>query len=589
MRGTTESTVADSGILPIRHRTAGPAPGTQGSRLLRELVNQRPVIVRWLIAVLLFALLVSPMLPLIYQSLIDRPLYENGQIFTLANFKNLYSDPRFHAVLWNTFWFSLIGTLISTTIGFLAALVLERLELPFRRVLKVLFLSPIFLSALILAFAWSMLYGPSGYAALFLKANLGLTLPNINSLFGMSLLAGVAAAPVSYLFFAAAMGNISATLEDAARAAGASPMRTTLTIVLPLLLPSLFYCLLLNFVLKMDQLAVPLLFGEPARIEVLATYLYQNGIAAKADYGLVSATAVSMLVLIQIAIMAQKRLLGDVRRYTTIGGRSTRRGRTAVGGIGWMLSAVFLLYALLTTVIPCGFLILRSFCSFMSPLIPISKVLTLANFKLVLGYEAYVQSIINTLIVSSVGGLGAVILTFAASVVAYRSSPVLRRVVEQTAFIPRAIPGIVVGIGIFYAAIILPGGGYLRGSLAILMIAFTIRYFPIGFATMGPPFLQLGEDLERAVRVAGGGELRSFVAVTLPLLRPALVGCFLLYFVQFFKEYAAASFLFGPETEVIGTTMLQLDLMGNLGPVAALSVITLVLTLPIAIFVYAKD
>ena len=165
----------------------------------------------------------------------------------------------------------------------------------------------------------------------------------------------------------------------------------------------------------------------------------------------------------------------------------------------------------------------------------------------------------------------------------------MRRIVEQTAFIPRAIPGIVVGIGIFYAAIILPGGGYLRGSLAILMIAFTIRYFPTGFATLGPPFLQLGEDLERAVRVAGGGELRSFVAVILPLLRPALVACFLLYFVQFFKEYAAASFLFGPETEVIGTTMLQLDLMGNLGPVAALSVIALALTLPIAIFVYAKD
>jgi iron(III) transport system permease protein len=59
--------------------------------------------------------------------------------------------------------------------------------------------------------------------------------------------------------------------------------------------------------------------------------------------------------------------------------------------------------------------------------------------------------------------------------------------------------------------------------------------------------------------------------------------------VQFFKEYAAASFLFGPDTAVVGTTMLQLDLMGNLGPVAALSVVVLVLTLPIAVLVYARD
>ena len=213
----------------------------------------------------------------------------------------------------------------------------------------------------------------------------------------------------------------------------------------------------------------------------------------------------------------------------------------------------------MSTIIPSAFLILRSFCSFMSPMIPIAKVLTLDNFKLVLSYEAYVRSIVNTLVVASVGGFLTMVLTFVAAVVAYHSPPSLRRMVEQTAFIPRAIPGMVVGIGIFYAAVILPGGGYLRGTLVILMIAFAIRYFPTGFAVLTPPFMQLGEDLERAVRVAGGSELRSFWSVTLPLLRPALLGCFLIYFVSFFKEYAAASFLFGPDTAVIGTTMLQLD------------------------------
>ena len=159
----------------------------------------------------------------------------------------------------------------------------------------------------------------------------------------------------------------------------------------------------------------------------------------------------------------------------------------------------------------------------------------------------------------------------------------------MAAFIPRAIPGIVVGIGIFYAAVLLPGGSMLNGTLAILMIAFTIRYFPTGFAMLGPSILQIDQDMERAMRVAGGSEWRAIFAVILPLLKSALIGCFLLYFVSFFKEYAAASFLFGPNTAVVGTTMLQLDMMGNLGPVAALSVITLILTLPIAIFVYARD
>lgn len=581
---------------------AGPAGAGYGStpgraanrdasagRFWRLWRNRLPLVVRWAIALFLLALLISPMLPLFYQAFIDRPLYEDGQIWTLQNFRELVSDPDFRSACLNTLWFAVLGTAISTTTGFVAALALERLDLPFRRTLKILFLSPIFISALILAFSWSMLYGPSGYAAIFLKASFGITLPNLNSLVGMSLLAGVSAAPVSYLFFAAAMRNIPSMLEDAARAAGATPLRAVFSVVLPLMRPSLIYCVLLNFVLKLDQLAVPLVVGEPARIKVLATYLYEKGLQTQSDYGTVSATAVVMLVVIQIVIMLQKYVLGDVRRYTTVGGRSMKRGLVKLGAAGWVVTGLLLGYTLLTTGIPSAFLVLRSFCTFMSPLIPIGKVLTLENFRQVLGYEAYVRSIVNTIIIATVGGFGALVLTFAASVVAYRSPPSLRRMVEQTAFIPRAIPGMVVGIGIFYAAVILPGGGYLRGSLAILMIAFTIRYFPNGFAVLTPSFHQIGQDLERAVRVAGGGELRSIWAVTIPLLRPALVGCFLLYFVQFFKEYAAASFLFGPDTAVVGTTMLQLDLMGNLGPVAALSVVVLVLTLPIAVLVYARD
>ncbi|HEY4200753.1 MAG TPA: iron ABC transporter permease [Devosiaceae bacterium] len=563
--------------------------GVPASRPLRQMLAAMPMTGRWVFALLLLALLISPMLPLIYQAFIDRAIYEQGGVATFGNFQRLFADPSFQTASLNTLWFSIMGTIVSTLVGFIAALLLERLALPGRKTLKILFLAPIFVSALILALSWSMLYGPSGYADVWLRTTIGLGLPNLNSLPGMAVLSGVSSAPVSYLLFAGAMANIPSTLEDAARAAGASPFRAMMAIVVPLIRPSLLYCIMLNFVLNIDQLAVPLIIGGPARVQVLSTFLYDNGIAVKADYGLVSAAAVVMLILIQFFIVGQKFALGDLRRYTTVGGKSMRKGLVEVGAAGWLISGLVLLYILITTLIPSLFLILRSFTSFISPLVPITSVLTLDNFKLVLSYEAYVRSIINTLIVSAGGGFIATILTFFGGVIAYRSSAGVRRLVEMSAFIPRAIPGIVVGIGIFYAAVILPGGSYLNGTLLILIIAFTIRYYPTGFAMLGPSVLQIDQDMERAMRVAGGNEWRSIFSVMLPLLRPALIGCFLLYFVSFFKEYAAASFLFGPDTAVVGTTMLQLDMMGNLGPTAALSVIALVLTLPIAIFVYARD
>lgn len=534
-------------------------------------------------------LLVSPMIPIIYQGFLDKALYEDGASFTLKNFSGLFNDLRFVDAMKNTLFIGVFGTIFSTSIGFLAALFLDRFALPFQRTLRLLFLSPMFLSSLILAFAWSMMYSPTGFVALTLQDTLGFGLPDLNSLGGITLLAGVSAAPISYIYFSSAMMNIPNTLELAARAAGATPLQAIRTIVLPLLMPSLLYCLMLNFVLKLDLLAVPLVLGVPARIEVLSTYLYDKGlVSARVDYGLVSAAAIIMLILVQFFVFMQKYILGDVRKYNTIGGKVGRPIPIPMGAWGWVIAAGMFLYCLLTAVLPCLFLILRSFTSFLSPYMAISEVLTLDNFRLVFSYQDYINSIYNTLIIAIAGGAFAVLITFVSAIVAYRSPGFLRSFTEQTAFIPKAIPGLVVGIGIFYATVLIPGSGVLRGSLMILVIAYIIRYFPTGFASVSPAFQQISEDLEKAVRVAGGSELRSYLAVTFPLLRPALFACFLLYFVQFFKEYAAASFLFGPDTAVIGTTMLQLNVMGNYGPVAALSTITLVLTAPIAIFIHSR-
>ena len=62
----------------------------------------------------------------------------------------------------------------------------------------------------------------------------------------------------------------------------------------------------------------------------------------------------------------------------------------------------------------------------------------------------------------------------------------------------------------------------------------------------------------------------------------------MLYFVYFLKEYSSAAFLFGPGSEVIGTTMLQLNFSGFLGSLAALACIELVILLPFAAVILGR-
>ncbi len=540
-------------------------------------------------AIGLAAFLLLPVAPIVYQAFLSRPLYDPAAALTLGNFARLLSDADFGLALINTALFAGLATLIAIVLGLAFSLLLERVELPFRRTLRLLVITPLFVSPLIMALAWSVLYSPGGYLAMFLRMNFGFGLPNLNSLGGMGVIAGVVQVPVAYLFLATAASNIPDVFERSARASGAGRFQVIWTIVLPLLRPALISCVLLNVMLVVDLLAVPLIIGEPARVLVLSTFLYTKGaISVQMDYGIIAAAAVIMIAIVQALILLQSRFIGDRRKYVTVGARSSAKTLLRTGWVGWIVSGLIAVYIAITLIVPLVFLILRSFTGILTPLLPIADVLTLENYKTILGTEQYVRSITNSILISSVGGATAVAFTFIAAVFAYRSTPGVRTAIEQVAVIPRAIPGLVVGLGFFYGMILLPGGGYLKQTLLILFIAFLIRNFPSGFGAIAPSFIQVGEELDRAARISGARRWRAIIDITLPLTRGALLSCFVLYFVYFLKEYSSAAFLFGPGSEVIGTTMLQLNFSGFLGSLAALACIELVILLPFAAVILGR-
>ena len=83
--------------------------------------------------------------------------------------------------------------------------------------------------------------------------------------------------------------------------------------------------------------------------------------------------------------------------------------------------------------------------------------------------------------------------------------------------------------------------------------------------------MQMSPDLDRAARVQGSDWWTASRRIVLPLMRPALVACFTILFITFFKEYTTAIFLFAPGSEVIGTTLLQAWTQGEVGLVSALA------------------
>src|SRR5690349_19627968 len=84
-------------------------------------------------AVLFGLLLLLPILPILYQAFLGKPLYDRTGMLTLGNFVRLLSDPDFGQAVTNTVFFAGLATAIALLLGLAFSVVIERFDIPFRR------------------------------------------------------------------------------------------------------------------------------------------------------------------------------------------------------------------------------------------------------------------------------------------------------------------------------------------------------------------------------------------------------------------------------------------------------------------------
>jgi len=533
-------------------------------------------LVQWSLAAATVFLVFAPIVPVLLQAVIDRPIYEDGWTLTLSNFTNLSGTSDFSGMIFNTAVFAAITVVVSQVVGGIAAVLIGRTDLPGRSLYGDLFMWPLFVSHLILGFGWLLLYGPAGFVTQWVGGNW-----NLYSLAGMGLAAGIAQAPITYIYCVYGTGHaIDPNLEDAARICGAHPWTVIRQVTLPLMKPSLIYSGMLNLIVAIEMLSIPLMLGDPANLTVFSSFLYKEGIAAiRPDFGLVGAAATILLIVVSLLVWLQLKLLGDQSKYETIKGKASRPKRIALGRAKWPLSFAMAAYCAVFIVMPLGAVIVRSFTEFLTPLLAPWTVLTLDYYGSVFSQPSYVRAVVNT-IVLSVGAAGLGTLFFAlVAIVIKRSEFRFPSALETVATLPRAVPGIIAGLGVLFAAAVFPPLEWMRGTVWILGFAYTMTSIPIGISLILPALIQINADLDKSARVSGASWWMAATRIVLPILKPTLFGCFALLFIIHLKTYVTALALFSPGSEVMGTMMLFLWGAGDTGLVAAFATIQIVTTI----------
>jgi iron(III) transport system permease protein len=461
-----------------------------------------------------------------------------------------------------------------------------RTDMPLRRTVRALvtasFVTPPFLGAI----AWELLAAPnSGLLNKIYRAVTGAPqdeyLFNIYSLEGLIFVISCYTFPYVFVLLANALDRIPGDLEDASSILGARTWTTARRVTIPLALPALLAGALVAFLQAMTLFGSPAILAIPAGFHTMTTKIWSLfNYPPKPE--LAAAASVPLLVLTVLLLRAEHFILGR-RGYSVVGGKQGNPRLVRLGRLNWVALAFVFVVLTCPVFLPYGALLNATFSRVATSFVSLDN-FTLHNIHFVFfELSATKLAVKNTFLL---GVTSATIGTIIALVIAYVTTRQAIRGWRTLGFLataPVAIPGIVLGVGLFLSYTRPPLALY--GTLWILLLAFVTIALPAAYQQLQSAFRSVHTDLEDAGRILGCTRLRTLRDITAPLLRTSVIATWCFIFVGVIRELSAAIMLFTSETKVISVLIFDLNESGDLGAISVLGLIMLAITFAVVIAV----
>ncbi|RUW04366.1 iron ABC transporter permease [Mesorhizobium sp. M1A.F.Ca.IN.022.05.2.1] len=535
---------------------------------------------RTIVIGLLALAVLAPVGLIVYQSFLSAPFFSARARFGFAAYAYVFTDRSFYKALGTTALFAFGMVAIAVPLGGLLSFLITRTDIKFKRLLEILVLVPMFISSIVLAFGYTVSVGPTGFLSLAVRDIIGFVPWNIQGLPGMIVIAGLSHVPHVYLYVSSAMRNLPSDLEEAARSCGASIWQVSRDVTLPMVLPSLVFAASLNVLLGFELFGIPLVLGDPNGIMVLTTYIYKlTTLFGTPTYQLMAVVAVVLLVFTLPLVWTQRRLLRNARRYAALGGKGSRVATLKLGRNGQAVAlSIIGVWLFVSVLLPIGGITLRALVNAWGEGVNLNEHLTLANFSGLLAVPSLVRGMINTVILAVVGGGLAVGIYLLIGLAGHRNRGLSNTVLDYVILLPRALPGLVVGLAFFWVFLFVPLLTPLRPTLISLFAAYVVVGLSYGLRLLQGTLIQVAPELEESARTIGATIGRTWRDVVVPIVRPGLAGAWALIMIIFLREYATGVYLMGAGTEVIGSLMVSLLTTGAMNTIAALALISIILT-----------
>lgn len=221
--------------------------------------------------------------------------------YSLKHYRDFFTNQDWIRPLQNSLIIAPFATIISVSLGTLAAIGLSQSHVPFRRGIMALLISPMIVPLIISATGMFFFYSQMG---LWMEENLGMS-KSLTGYIKVILAHAALGIPFVIITVTATLVGFDRSLTRAAASMGATPTVTFFRIQMPLILPGVISGGLFAFITSFDEVVVVLFVGAAAQ----KTLPWQMFTGLREQISPTILAAATVLVTISIILLATVELL----------------------------------------------------------------------------------------------------------------------------------------------------------------------------------------------------------------------------------------------------------------------------------------
>jgi len=476
---------------------------------------------------------------------------------TLEAYRRVLDTPQQWRLFERSAILASLVTAVTLPAGLLLGMVLGKSDLPLRRLFTLLLLIPLLVPPYIWAVGWSDLFAPTGlFAHLFGQEAAKVASGYLFGLYGCVFILSCVYLPIPLILTMALLRSVPRSFEEAGRMVAGWPA-VLRHITLPLVAPALLIAGVLVFLLAFGELTVP----NYLRYDLYVVESFTH-FSAFYDFSAATASAVPIVVVALALLLLEERVRLTFFSEPLPPTSDIPMALVPLGRYRWPVAFSVALWVGLTAVVPTSALAMEAG-----------------------GWANYVEaiqragsSIGHTLLFAAAGATLLSVLGFFTGYLVRRRALPLWRIVDATTLFLFALPGSVVGIALV-ALWNTPLGGFVYSTPLIILLGYAAKYLVLPSRITAAQLALIPPSMEEAAQLVGASWGQRILYIVAPLAWRGLLAGWLVAYLFCMRDTAITMTLYPPGADTLSVRIFTLMANGSPELIAALCMVTVVLTL----------